>query len=152
MLIGTAIAMAMTLGGLVGFERELKDRPAGFRTNILVAGAAALLVGIGLLTLHNPAVVSVLRPEQLRMDPLRLVKSVIEGVASSEAGTIFASRTSDTITGISTAASLLMFAVIGIAVGLQDYVLAVTATGLTLLVLAVLKWLDRFLRKRAHDD
>ena len=56
-IMGTGIAMV--LGGMVGFERELKDRPAGFRTHMLVAGAAALLVGIGLVTLHNPAVVSV---------------------------------------------------------------------------------------------
>ncbi|MGN7726890.1 MgtC/SapB family protein [Luteimonas sp. 22616] len=39
-------AYAMLLGGVIGFERELKDRPAGFRTHMLVAGAAALLVGL----------------------------------------------------------------------------------------------------------
>lgn len=145
-VIATAIAMA--LGGIVGFERELQDRPAGFRTHMLVAGAAALLVGIGLMTLHNPAVVSVLPAEQLRMDPLRLVESVIAGVAFIGAGTIFASRSAEAVVGITTAASLLMVAVIGIAAGLQYYVLAVTATALTLLVLTVLKWMERMLRKR----
>ena len=40
-------AYAMLLGGVIGFERELKNRPAGFRTHMLVAGAAALLVGLG---------------------------------------------------------------------------------------------------------
>ena len=40
-------ANAMLLGGVIGFERELKNRPAGFRTHMLVAGAAALLVGLG---------------------------------------------------------------------------------------------------------
>ena len=39
-------AYAMVLGGVIGFEREMKDRPAGFRTHMLVAGAAALLVGL----------------------------------------------------------------------------------------------------------
>lgn len=143
-----ATAIAMTLGGMVGFERELQDRPAGFRTHMLVAGAAALLVGIGLMTLHNPAVVSVLPAEQLRMDPLRLVESVIAGVAFIGAGTIFASRSAEAVVGITTAASLLMVAVIGIAAGLQYYVLAVTATALTLLVLTVLKWMERTLRKQ----
>ena len=41
-----ATAYAMLLGGAIGYERELKDRPAGFRTHMLVAGAAALLVGL----------------------------------------------------------------------------------------------------------
>ncbi len=146
-----AMAVAMVLGGLVGFERELKNRPAGFRTHMLVAGAAASIVGIGLLTLHNPAVVSVLKPEQLRMDPFRLIESVIAGVAFIGAGTIFASRASEAVVGITTASSLLMVAVIGIATGLQYYVLAITATALTLLVLTVLKWMERKLRRRRQD-
>ncbi|QOW23570.1 MgtC/SapB family protein [Lysobacter sp. H23M47] len=148
-IMGTGIAMV--LGGMVGFERELKDRPAGFRTHMLVAGAAALLVGIGLVTLHNPAVVSVLAPEQLRMDPLRLVESVIAGVAFIGAGTIFASRSSKAVVGITTASSLLMVAVIGIATGLQYYVLAVSATVLTLIVLSVLKWVEHRFRDAQPD-
>ncbi|QOW18598.1 MgtC/SapB family protein [Lysobacter ciconiae] len=148
-IMGTAIAMV--LGGMVGFERELKNRPAGFRTHMLVAGAAALLVGIGLMSLHNPNVVGVLPPEQLRMDPLRLVESVIAGVAFIGAGTIFASRASKAVVGITTAASLLMVAVIGIATGLQYYLLAISATVLTLLVLTVLKWMEGKFRKEHVD-
>ncbi|HJS35769.1 MAG TPA: MgtC/SapB family protein, partial [Pseudoxanthomonas sp.] len=41
------IAFAMLLGGVIGLEREMKDRPAGFRTHTLVAGAAAMLTGMG---------------------------------------------------------------------------------------------------------
>ena len=41
------VALAMLLGGVIGFEREVADKPAGFRTQMLVAGAAALLVGLG---------------------------------------------------------------------------------------------------------
>lgn len=148
-LVATAIAMG--LGGMVGFERELKDRPAGFRTHMLVAGAASLLVGIGLLTLHNPAVVDVLVPQQLRMDPLRLVESVIAGVAFIGAGTIFAHRSAGAVVGITTAASLLMVAVIGIAAGFHYYVLAGATTALALLVLTVLKMLDRVLRRPTRD-
>lgn len=138
-------AIAMTLGGLIGFERELMRRPAGFRTHMLVSGAAALLIGLGLLALHNPAVVSVLPTEQLRLDPLRLVESVIAGVAFIGAGTIFASRSSETVSGITTAASLLMVAVVGIATGLQLYILAVAATALTLLVLFVLRHMEDYM-------
>ena len=41
------VALAMLLGGVIGFEREVADKPAGFRTQMLVAGAACLLVGLG---------------------------------------------------------------------------------------------------------
>ena len=49
LVVGTMYAMV--LGGAIGFEREMKDRPAGFRTHMLVSGAAALLVGLGPLIL-----------------------------------------------------------------------------------------------------
>ena len=135
-----ATGVAMILGGLVGVERELKDRPAGFRTHMLVAGAAALLVGIGRLALEDPALFD-MDSASLRIDPLRLVEAVIAGVAFIGAGTIFGSR--GHVAGITTAASLLMVAVIGIATGLHYYVVAGAATALTLVVLAVLALLDR---------
>src|SRR5690606_31853748 len=47
-----SMAIAMLLGGLIGYERELKRRPAGFRTHMLVAGASALLVGVGRVTVE----------------------------------------------------------------------------------------------------
>ena len=130
------VAFAMLLGGLIGFERELKNRPAGFRTHMLVAGAAALLVGMGPLMLAPYAGG---QGPVLRIDPLRLVEAVVAGVAFIGAGTIFSQRRGTGVTGITTAASLLMVAVIGIAAGLHYYVLSMAATVLTLLVLAGLK-------------
>ncbi|MFZ1771035.1 MAG: MgtC/SapB family protein, partial [Caldilinea sp.] len=52
------VALAMILGAALGFERELANKPAGLRTHMLVAGAAALLVGLGevviaYFTVHN---------------------------------------------------------------------------------------------------
>mgnify|MGYP006205322797 CR=1 FL=1 len=67
------------------------------------------------------------------------------------AGTIFRNGSESVITGITTAASLLMVAVIGIAVGVHSYVLAVGATALTLAVLVALGWLERR-RDAAGDD
>lgn len=134
---------AMTLGGVIGFEREMKDRPAGFRTHMLVAGAAALLLGIGRLVLADPGVPG---PGRISFDPLRLVEAVVAGVAFIGAGTIFSSRGRDSIAGITTAASLLMVAVIGVASGLRYHWLALAATALTLLVLTVLNVLEKWLR------
>lgn len=144
-------AYAMALGGVVGFEREMKNRPAGFRTHMLVAGAAALLLGIGHLVLEVPTLTY---PAATQIDPLRLVEAVVAGVAFIGAGTIFSSRGRDTVTGITTAASLLMVAIIGAAAGLRYHWLALSITVLTLLVLTALNVIERRLMKprRSTDD
>ena len=142
------IAFAMLLGGLIGLEREIKDRPAGFRTHTLVAAAAPMLTGMGEMMLaqaqHNE--------ERVQIDPFRLVEAVIAGVAFIGAGTMIAQR-GRTIAGITTAASLLMVAVIGVAVGFGHGWLALLATLLTLAVLSVLAWIERRVsRGKARDD
>src|SRR5690606_7349383 len=134
-------AYAMLLGGVIGFERELKDRPAGFRTHMLVAGAAALLVGLGDLVadhftaLHSDAL--------LRIDPIRLIEAVVTAVGFLGAGAIFRRSGGNSVAGLTTAASLLMVAAIGIAAGLRAHALAIGGTLLTLAVLTVLSWVER---------
>lgn len=144
-----SVACAMALGGVIGFERELKNRPAGFRTHMLVAGTAALLVGLGLLLMADPRFRS---PSLITMDPLRTVEAVIAGVAFIGAGTIFATRTGQAVAGITTAASLLMVAVIGVTAGFRYYLLALAITLLTLAVLTLLRLVERFLTARAKGD
>jgi putative Mg2+ transporter-C (MgtC) family protein len=134
------VAFAMLLGGIVGFEREMKDRPAGFRTHMLVGGAAALLVGVGRLAMLEG---DFRDSDTLQIDVLRLVEAVVAGVAFIGAGTIFATRGRHAVAGITTAASLLMVAVVGVAVGFQLHVLATAATALTLLVLVAMSLLER---------
>jgi putative Mg2+ transporter-C (MgtC) family protein len=133
-------AIAMLLGGVIGFERELKNRPAGFRTHMLVGGAAALLVGLGQLVISDHRLDSELR---VTIDPLRLVEAVIAGVSFIGAGTIFARRGSQVVTGITTAASILMVAVIGVMCGFRYHLLAGLSTALTLLILTAIAWIER---------
>lgn len=143
-------AYAMVLGGVIGWERELKNRPAGFRTHMLVAGAAALLVGLGdLLAVHFSAEDY---RELVRVDPIRLIEAVVAAVGFLGAGAIFRRAGGNSVTGLTTAASLLMAAAIGIAAGLRSYVLALGATVLTLAVLLVLSWLERRLGTRRKED
>ena len=139
------VALAMALGGAIGLERELKDRPAGFRTHMLVAGTAALLACIGQLILADPKFNT---GDDVTMDPLRMVEAVVAGVAFIGAGTIFAQRGEAAVVGITTAASLLMVAVVGVSVGFRYYVIAAGAALLTLLVLGVLQWMERRLSGR----
>src|SRR3546814_19575665 len=85
----TATAYAMVLGGVIGFEREMKDRPAGFRTHMLVAGSAALLVGLAaLLAVRSRGEHS---RELVRVDPPRLLSAVVAAVGFLGAGATFRS-------------------------------------------------------------
>ena len=140
------VAFAMLLGGAIGLERELKDRPAGFRTHMLVAGAAALLTGMGDMMVEHAQHDD---DGRVQIDPFRLVEAVIAGVAFIGAGTMIAHR-GRVVAGITTAASLLMVAVIGVAVGFGHGWLALLATLMTFAVLSVLAWLERRVAK--HGD
>lgn len=143
------LALAMLLGGIIGFERELKDRPAGFRTHMLVAGSSALLVCIGQSVLVDARFAEI---PHLAVDPLRLVEAVVAGVAFIGAGTIFASRDRGTVIGITTAASLLIVAVIGIAIAFRYYVLGIGTAVLTLLVLTALDRIERRISARSKTN
>lgn len=134
------VAIAIVLGGIIGFERELKNRPAGFRTHMLMGGAAALLVGIGQSMIANPQVGT---GSEIGIDPLRLVEAVVAGVSFIGAGTIFASRGSASVVGITTAASLLMVSILGVAVAFGFYALALGATLLTMFVLATVNLFEK---------
>lgn len=143
------VALAMVLGGLIGMERESADKPAGFRTHMLVAGAAALLVGLGdaLLTRYDSET-----GVPIRADPIRIVEAIVTGISFLGAGTIFRARSKDTVQGLTTAAALLLSSAIGIAVALRQFALAVSVTLLALLVLRVLKGIERWLLRRNHPQ
>ena len=145
------VALAMLLGGLIGVEREMADKPAGFRTHMLVAGAAALLVGLGdalILRFH------VSTNEGMRSDPIRIVEAIITGIAFLGAGTIF--RRTDKkehVEGLTTAASILMSSALGIAVALRQFVVAIGVTFLALIVLRGLMFIQiRIDRRRGEKS
>ncbi|MDX1380138.1 MAG: MgtC/SapB family protein [Xanthomonadales bacterium] len=129
------VAIATVLGGIVGLERELANRPAGLRTHAMLGGAAALLV---LLT--ENIVFEVLADtgsSTLRADPLRMVEAIVVGVSFLGAGTIFRSGERG-IVGLTTGTSLLLVGGIGIAVAVGMLYLALIVTALALVLLRVL--------------
>jgi putative Mg2+ transporter-C (MgtC) family protein len=138
-LIGQ-IAAAMVLGGFIGLERELADKPAGFRTHMLVAGATALFAGLGFaltrhFTLHFHA-------GSFSSDPVRIMQAIVIGVSFLGAGTIFR-RDGGHVEGLTTAATILLAAGVGLACALERYLTAIGATLLTLLVLRLIKIFER---------
>ncbi|MFZ4658476.1 MAG: MgtC/SapB family protein [Caldilineaceae bacterium] len=129
-IIGS-VALAMLLCAFVGIERELADKPAGFRTHMLVGGAAALLVGLSNIIVTTAQ----LNNTSIQSDPIRVLEAIIAGISFLGAGTIFRRTESGVTEGLTTAAALLFVAGIGASVAVGQLVLAVCATALALLVL-----------------
>jgi putative Mg2+ transporter-C (MgtC) family protein len=134
-----SVVIAAVLGGIVGMEREMANRPAGLRTHAILAAAACLLVRLGDPLVERFAAETV--PEALQADPIRIVEAIVTGVAFLGAGTIF--RHEKSVEGLTTASSLLLVAAIGIAVALRQLLLAVIVTTLALLLLRVLRRFSR---------
>ena len=125
---------AFVLSGLIGWERETRGHGAGLRTQMLVGGSAALFVTLAealVLGFANDA-------PGVRFDMVGVLGAVVSGVSFLGAGAIFSSSGDRQRRGLTTAASMLATAAIGVACGLTHYVLAVGATVLFLVVLRVL--------------
>jgi putative Mg2+ transporter-C (MgtC) family protein len=127
--------LAMILGGAIGFEREKADKPAGLRTHMLVAGAAALLTGLGYILVSQTGIEETF----IQTDPIRIIEAIITGVTFLGTGTIIRHRGKNQVEGLTTAASLLLAAAVGISVALQQFVLASGATAIVILTLHGLK-------------
>lgn len=138
------VALAMVLCAFVGIEREMADKPAGFRTHMLVGGAAALLVKLSGVIVDSLALSSSL----IQVDPIRVIEAIIAGVSFLGAGTIFRRTDKETTEGLTTAASLLFVAGIGVSVATGQLVLAVCVTLMALLVLRGAGWLQGYLTAR----
>ena len=121
---------ACLLCGLIGWERELSQKSAGIRTQMLVGGSSALFVVLaeGLILQFGGD------SDAVRFDLVGVLGAVVSGVAFLGAGTIFSSG-KEQRRGLTTAASLLASAGIGVACGLTHYVLAVGSTLIFLFVL-----------------
>lgn len=127
--------LAVALGGVIGFERESVDKPAGFRTNILVCVGAALF-----------ALVSTAGFFETGADPARVASNIVVGIGFLGAGTIF--RTGGGVQGLTTAATLWTVAAIGTACGIGYYAGALGATTIVILVLTLMKSVERLFPRR----
>lgn len=139
------VVFAMFLGGLMGLERELASKPAGLRTHMLVAGAASLLVVLGDVMIINyggsPFV------EAIQADPIRIMEAIITGISFLGAGTIIFRNRDESVEGLTTAASILFAASIGITVALQRYLLAALLTIIAIVILFGLVYIERFIKR-----
>jgi putative Mg2+ transporter-C (MgtC) family protein len=142
------VFLAMILGAAVGFERERARKPAGLRTHLLVSGASALFV---LLSYEVTRDMSLRAPEHaVSADPTRVILAIVTGISFIGAGTVIRSRDSHEssanggggaqgVVGLTTAATLLMASAVGVAVALQQFLLALGAVVLSVLALRGLR-------------
>lgn len=129
-MLGKVIFAAL-LGGLVGLEREVAERPAGLRTHMLVGATSALFVILA------TQMISSFEPQNIiNVDPVRVIEAIVVGISFLGAGTIFkyTRQGEGIVEGLTTSASILAVSAMGIAVALNAYILAVGAALLNLFI------------------
>jgi putative Mg2+ transporter-C (MgtC) family protein len=137
-VIGLKFLMAVICGGAIGFERELSRKPAGLRTNVLICLGAALFM---IVSRHIGGGAPF-------TDPARLVAQVVTAFGFIGAGVILQSRGS--ITGLTTAATILLVGAVGVAIGEGMFAVAIMATLLIIIVLVVLRLVERAFVRRGR--
>lgn len=135
------VLLAFILGGIVGFERQQVQRPAGLRTHMLVAAGSCCFTVASVYGFDNMGTVR---------DPARLAAQIITGIGFLGAGTIF--RTGSTVRGLTTASSIWITASIGIVAGLGMLLLALFTTALTWFALYYLKGAELYRSKRTRTQ
>ena len=132
------LVLAVILGGAVGIERELRGKPAGLRTNILICMGATLFTVLSY------------RLSMGRGDPGRVAAQILTGVGFIGAGTILHLR--GAVTGLTSAATIWVVAAVGMALGSGAYMEAMGATLLIMVVLAGLGPVEGYLARQAASS
>lgn len=135
------LGLAMILGGILGYERELKAKSAGVRTHMLVAVGAALFV-VGPLQSGMPL-----------GDMSRVLQGIVQGIGFLGAGAIIVRTSQKQIEGLTTAANIWVTAGIGVVAGLGLEATAVLATIMVLVILSVIPFvIPPTIRARGERD
>jgi putative Mg2+ transporter-C (MgtC) family protein len=124
---GPKVFFAVVCGALVGIERELKGKPAGMKTNMLICVGAALYTSISIL------ISGINAPQGTYGDPGRVTAQIVSGIGFLGGGTIIQAR--GTILGLTTAATIWVVAAIGVCVGIGHPDIALASSLVVLLIL-----------------
>ncbi|WP_224982136.1 MgtC/SapB family protein [Geomonas agri] len=139
------LLLASFLGGLIGLEREIHGRPAGFRTHLLVS------LGSCLFTISSIEIYRIFgnfAGGPVGVDPGRVAAQVVAGIGFLGAGAIIRERAS--IRGLTTAACLWVAAALGIACGIGLFWLAISVTLVALVNLLLLKEVEKRLSRDTY--
>lgn len=143
--MATRLAVAIGLAMLVGLERELRGKPAGLRSHMLVSlgSAAFIIVGIGILE-------SAAGESAAQIDPTRIVEGLVGGIGFLGAGSII--RSGDNIQGITTGASIWLAGAIGVSAGINNFPLAAMIAAMALIIMVILGYFEHKLMKKGRSD
>ncbi len=141
--VATRLVVATILTGIIGIEREIRQKPAGVRTNALIGLGSAImaLTGLTLATTWSGVAGGA--------SPDRIASIVVQGVGFLGAGVIIQSM--GAVRGLTTAATMWVVAGIGIACGFGLYPIALVATAIVLVLLAIFGPLDARLMGTESD-
>ena len=131
------LVVALVLGAVIGWERELQRMPAGFRTHALVSLGSAIFTVISAYGLMGPA-----------SDPTRIAAQVVSGIGFLGGGAIL--HYGGTVRGLTTAASLWAVAAVGMAAGAGLVVVATVSTVLVIVALEVFQRIERIAKRRLN--
>ncbi|MFB0566345.1 MAG: MgtC/SapB family protein [Candidatus Aminicenantaceae bacterium] len=138
--IALKLLLAIALGGLIGLERETREKPAGFRTNILICvGSAMMMILSGLIFQGK---------ETEGIDLTRISAGVIAGIGFIGAGTIIQAR--GIVQGLTTAATLWVVAGLGLVIGAGFYWEGIIFTCLVILTLVFFRHIEEKYLKRQY--
>jgi putative Mg2+ transporter-C (MgtC) family protein len=130
------IGLALLLGGLIGAEREYRDKAAGFRTIILITLGSTLFTMLS-IKLAGPA-----------NDPMRVAANILTGIGFIGAGAIL--RGERGVIGLTTAAIIWLSAALGLGIGGGEYVLSVVVTGFVYTVLWLFPFFEKYIDQSRH--
>ena len=138
------IGIGAALGGVIGWERDRAGKSAGIRTHMLVAASSAFAVGLGELLLAGGS----------SGDHTRVLHAVITGIGFIGGGMIWTAKKSRGPAGLTSAATIMLVAVIGAAAGLGAPIVATTVTIFALITLSGVRRIENMFRSRRsqHDD
>ena len=133
------LLLAAVLGGLIGIEREIRDKPAGLRTNILICVGSTLFMSL-----------STQVAQLLGGDPTRIAAQIISGIGFLGAGAVLHSH--GFVLGLTTAATIWVVAGVGMALGSGMYLVAAFATAMSLVTLYFLSFIeDKIQGRRSYS-
>jgi putative Mg2+ transporter-C (MgtC) family protein len=142
----TRLLIAALAGGLVGLEREVRGRQAGFRTNLLVCVGSALVMIVSISFASKPW--DHAGNINLNVDPARIAYGIMTGIGFLGAGTIV--KSGATVRGLTTAAAMWCVAAVGMAAGFGLYTLTAIATALIVAALAILDVIEGIVPKMRY--
>jgi len=134
------LVLAIALGGIIGLEREASQKPAGFRTNILVCVGSAMMMTLAVLLIQGKGGT----PDTL----VRMAAGVLTGIGFLGAGTILHDR--GTVAGLTTASTIWLVAGLGLVIGAGYYVPALIFTVLTIVTLILFRRVEESYLRRSQ--